>query len=73
MYPDAHYYARDYVQRAHMFGGINFGDLVKKIRQFAKLKSLQKFPAIRYQVEKAVWCKLFVNLVYSYLPIHLFT
>ena len=35
---------------ACMFGEIiiNFGDLVKKIRQFAKLKSPQKFPAIRY-------------------------
>ena len=47
--PVAHYYyARDYVRR--VFGGINFGDLVKKIRQFAKLKSSQKFPAIRYMV-----------------------
>ena len=33
--------------RVYVFGGINFGDLVKKIRQFAKLKSPQKFPAIR--------------------------
>ena len=32
------------VALARVFGGINFGDLVKK---FAKLKSLQKFPAIR--------------------------
>ena len=30
-----------------MFGGINFDDLVK-IRQLAKLKSPQKFLAIRY-------------------------
>ena len=31
-----------------MFGGINFDNLIKKIHQFAKLKSRQKFPAIRY-------------------------
>jgi len=33
--PVAHYYARDYVRRACVFGGINFGDLVKNspIRQ----------------------------------------
>ena len=46
----AHYYARDYARCARVFGRINFGDLVKKIRQFAKLKSPQKFPAIRYMV-----------------------
>jgi len=28
--PVAHYYARDYARRARVFGGINFGDLVKK-------------------------------------------
>ena len=43
----AHYYARDYSRHARMFGRINFGDLIKKIRQFAKLQSPQKFPAIR--------------------------
>ena len=33
--PVAHYYARDYVRRARVFGRINFGDLVKNspIRQ----------------------------------------
>ena len=36
------------VPLARMFGGINFGDLVKKICQFAKLKSPLKFPAMRY-------------------------
>ena len=45
--PVAHYYARDYARRARVFGRINFGDLVKKICQFTKLKSPQKFPAIR--------------------------
>ena len=29
--PVVHYYARDYVRRAHMFGGINFGNLVKNL------------------------------------------
>ena len=29
--PVAHYYVRDYTRRAHVFGGINFADLVKKI------------------------------------------
>ena len=33
-----------HVTLARVFGGIN----VVKIRQFAKLKSLQKFPAIQY-------------------------
>ena len=49
MYPVAHYYACNYAccARARMFGGINFGDLIK-IHQFTKLKSPQKFPAIRY-------------------------
>ena len=40
-----------HVALARVFSGINFGDLVK-IRQFAKLKSPQKFPAIRYDVEE---------------------
>ena len=52
--PVVHYYARNHVVHYHalcnhVFGGINFGDLVKKIHQFvAKLKSPQKFPAIWY-------------------------
>ena len=46
--PIAHYYVRDYLHHTHVFSGINFGDLVKKIRQFTKLKFPQKLPAIRY-------------------------
>ena len=46
----AHYYAHDMrvalAVLACVFDGIDFGDLVKKIRQFTKLKSPQKFPAI---------------------------
>ena len=43
----AHVYAHDMRVGAHVFGGINFGYLVKNspIRQ---IKSPQKFPAIRY-------------------------
>ena len=41
--PVVHYYARDYARRTRMFGGINFGDLVKKIRKFAKLNPRKSF------------------------------
>ena len=37
---------------ARVFGGINFGDLVKKNSQIRQIKSSQKFPAIRYSLEQ---------------------
>ena len=58
--PVEHYYPHDYVHRAsraraHVFSGINFGDLVKN-SPIHLLKSPQKFPAIRYMYGNTKLC-----------------
>ena len=42
-----HYYVRDYARHTHMFGGINFGDLVKNL-PIRQIKIPAKVLAIRY-------------------------
>ena len=54
--PIAHYYVRDYVRRARMFGGINFGDLVKSspICQIKISAKVSGYTVISQMVEKFV-------------------
>ena len=60
--PVAHYYACDYVRRARVFGGINFGDLVKNspIRQI-------KIPAkvSGYTVHSCEICNRALQLIFA--------
>ena len=52
--PVVHYYAHDYALRSHVHELACLAELIlaiyEKIHQFAKLKSPQNFPAIRYHM-----------------------
>ena len=76
--PVAHYYVSDYVRRTRMFGGINFGGLVKnspihQIKSFW-LYNISLHECFSWELkvenfgllldrERVVWRKFFVSLV----------